>query len=63
MYTEYERCFHYKNHFSFKSVELNADRNRQSQPSETVRSDDTVMVVEDTDHPAEAVGGEVGEIM
>jgi hypothetical protein len=56
---ECERCFYYKNYFSFQSIELNTDRNRQTQPSETVTSDDTVMVTEDTDHPAEAGGSEV----
>ncbi|PNF34715.1 hypothetical protein B7P43_G05489 [Cryptotermes secundus] len=42
------------------SIELNTDRNRQTLPSETVTSDDTVMVIEDTDHHAEAGGGESG---
>jgi hypothetical protein len=60
---ECERCFLYKNHFCFKSIELNTDRNRQTQPSETVTSDDTVVVIEDTGRPAEAGGGEVCEIM
>jgi hypothetical protein len=60
---ECERYFHYKNNFSFQSIELNADRSRQTQLSGTVTSDDTVVVIEDTDHPAQAGGGEVCDIM
>jgi hypothetical protein len=47
--------------FSFKTVELNADRNRVTQPAQTVVSGDIVMLIEDTDVCAEA-GGEVCSI-
>jgi hypothetical protein len=52
-------AFIVKTHFSFKSVELKTDGNRQTQASQTVISNDAVMMLDDT----ETEGGKVCDIM